>query len=325
MTSVQKPPQQPSERTSRILLRFLVLIVLLLALAMAVWSATTRTLITATEDETFESVGVETRQVVAGTAVNIVSEGSGPVPVILLNGFDIAGGVVWDGVVSELDGYRTVRLDLPGYGMSDRIREPGPGHTVASMAQVVAAYIEEDVLVPPVVVGVGLGGEVAAEIAVTKPELLRGMVLIDVDFWEARSWLRIVERLPFVGDAVTFTFETGGRLADEQWAPWCGEGGWCPSSAQSEARVVASSIVGSTDSIRAFLRTRPASLVPSDLDEIEVPTVLLWSEKGSVPRDSVDRILDEVTIDVELITGDVYQIHLETPGTVADAVESLVG
>lgn len=322
MTGLRQPPKQ--ERTSRILVRILVLIVMLLAFATAVWTATTKTLIRATEDVSLESLDLETRLVRGGTTINIVTEPGGPVPVVFLNGYDISGGVLWDQVVQELGGrYHAVRIDLPGFGMSDRLPTRGAQHTVASMTEVVAAAMESDLDLPAVVVGVGLGGEVAAELAVTKPALVRGIVLIDVDFWERRSWIEIAERLPWIGEALTYTFETGGRFSGSQWAPWCDVGGWCPTPDQAAARDLAASISNSTDSMQAFLRTQPASLVPSDLDVIDVPVVYVWSSEGGVPEDSVERVQAAIPAAIEVLQVDVYQAHLESPSVVAGAVATV--
>ena len=322
MTGLREPPKQ--EKASRVLVRILVLILLLLAVATAIWTTTTKTLLRATEHASFESLEIDTRHTRAGATVNIIEEPGGPVPVVLLHGYDVSGGTLWDGVVSRLDEpYHAVRIDLPGFGMSDRLPEKGPGHTVASMAEVVAAVIESDLDFPAVVVWVGLGGEVAAELALTKPDLVRGIVMIDVDFWESRSWIEIAERLPWIGEAVTYTFETGGQFSMDQWAPWCDEDGWCPTKDQADARDLAASIVNSAASMRSFLRTSPASLVPSDLDLIEVPVTYVWSSRGVVPQNSVDRIATAITEEFELVAVDSHQAQLENPEAVAAAVATV--
>jgi pimeloyl-ACP methyl ester carboxylesterase len=321
MTGLREPPKQ--KNASRLIVRFLVFIVLLTFVAIAIWAATTKTLLDATEEVSLESLDVETRRERGGATVNVVEEDGGPVPVVFLHGYDISGGILWDGVVSELDEqYHAIRIDLPGFGMSDRLPEEGAGHTVASMAEVVAAVIQTDVGSPAMIVGVGLGGEIAAELAVTKPDLVRGLVLVDVDFWEARSWLEFAERLPWVGEAVTYTFETGGRMGVSQWAPWCDEGGWCPTQSQADARELAASVSNSTESMRSFLRTPAASLVPSDLGLIDMPVTYVWSSEGVVSKDSVDRIEAAIVGDFTLLSVDAHQAQLEESGMVAGAVET---
>lgn len=324
MTGLREPPKQ--EKTSRIVARLLVLVLLLAVVAIAIWSATTRTLMNATEDVSLADLEIETRQIVGGLGVNVVTEEGGPTPVVLLNGYDIAGGVVWDGVVPVLgESYHAVRIDLPGFGLSDRLPEPGTSHTVASMAEVVAGVLDADAAESAVFVGVGLGGEVAAELAVIRPDLVLGLVLIDVDFWEEGGWLTFAQRLPFVGEATTYTFEGAGRLGVDRWAPHCGEGGWCPTQSQVEAREVVASVEGTTVSLQAFLETPAASLVPSDLDLISTKVVYLWSESGGVSKSNVDRAIAEIGSGPTLVGVEAYQAHLEAPDLVVQAVDTVGG
>ena len=319
MSGLTEPPKQAA--SSRLVVRFFVLIVFLLALGTGIWTAVTLRQIDRTEDIDTGGLLLENPIIVNGTTINVVTETGGPVPVILLHDVDPAGGVLWDAVAGELGSqYRAVRIDLPGFGLSDRLPTEGPEHTVASMAQVVADVIEARSFgVPVVIAGVGLGGEVGAEVAVTNPDLVRGLVLIDVDFWEGDSWLEIVRKLPLVGRAATFTFETGGVLAPDRWAPNCGSGGWCATADQSSARDLAVSIVGTTDSLRSLLRTPPSSLVPSDLAKIGAPVVYVWSTRGDVPEESVDRVMQELP-EMTLTTIDVWQAHLESPSVIVDAI-----
>jgi pimeloyl-ACP methyl ester carboxylesterase len=216
-----------------------------------------------------------------------------------------------------------MRVDLPGWGLSDRIPEEGTRHTVASMAVQVAEAIEANFDQPAVIAGVGLGGEVAAEVGVNNPELVAGIVMVDVDFYKSDGWLAILEKLPWFGTAVTFAFESAGPFASERWAPHCEEGGWCPSPGQVEARDLAETIEGTTDSIRAYRRTPAASLVPSKLNEITAPVRYLWSQEGEVPRESVDRVLEALPGAEVEVFADAWKAYLDLPGEVAAAIGAM--
>lgn len=323
MTGLSKPPTR--DRPSRIVVRILMLVVLVLAAGVVVWTSVTNQRIDLIEDLPAREIELVDFTIVGGLRVNVVAEPGGEIPVILLHGRDVTGGAMFDAVVAELgDRFQAVRLDLPGYGLSDRLPDEGPGHTVASMAQVVTAVVDERFDTPVVLVGTGLGGKVAAEIAVSSPDIVRGLVLVDVDFWEEDGWKEIIERLPWVGRAATFTFETGGRFSEDIWAPNCATGGWCPSQDQIDVRGLTTTIRGSTDSIRAFLRTRPSALVPSDLADIVAPVSYVWSRDGDVPFDSVERVkqqLPEMTVS-EI---GVWKAHLESPAAVVDAIDAVGG
>ena len=299
------------------------LVILALAAGVVVWTSVTNQRIDLTEDVPSSAIELVDPSVVGGVRVNVVTEPGGPVPVILLHERDIVGSALWDDVAASLGGrFQAVRVDLPGYGLSDRRPDEGPAHTVASMAQVVASVIEERFDLPVVIVGAGLGGKIAAELAVSNPDLVRGVVLVDVDFWEVDGWVGLAERLPWVGRAVTFTFETGGRFAVDMWAPNCDTGGWCPSRQHLAAREIATTIKGSTETMGAFLRTQPSALVPSDLSEIKAPVVFVWSRDGDVPSESVERV-SQALPDMMVTEVDVWKAYLEAPSSVADAVDAV--
>lgn len=321
--SLRPPPKR--ETPSRIVARFTVLLIMVGMVGLAVWSAVINQRIPLIETQTLADLDLEDPSVIDGTTVNVVTEAGGGEPVILLHDVDVAGGVVWDDVVSVLDErFTPIRVDLPGFGLSRRTTEEGPAHTVSAQARVVAGVIEERHGGPVVLVGVGLGGKVAAELAVTAPHLVRGLVLIDVDFWGRDDLVVFLERLPVVGPAFAHTFEAGGVRGLQRWAPHCEEGGWCPTVEQTEARDRATSVAGTTESIAAFRRTPPASLVPSELREISAPVVYVWSTLGEVPVESVERMQDAIP-HLAVTEVEVWRAHLEAPGEVAAAVDTVAG
>ncbi len=316
MTGLRPPPK--SETTSRVFLRFVVLVLLLIVAAAAIWTMVTLDRIELVEDLALEDLENETVVTASGTVLNVVNAGEGTVPLVLLHDVDVAGGVLWDGVVAKLDPrFSVTRVDLPGFGLSERIPEEGSRHTVASMAEEVADVMRQSFGQPAVVAGVGLGGEVAAEIAVTQPDLLAGLVMVDVDFYKPREWDEFLEKVPWFGTAATYALETAGPLAAGRWAPNCESGGWCPSPSQTEARDRAETIVDTSESIHSFRRTPAASQVPSKLGEITTPTHYLWSQAGEVPRESVDRVQEAMPAATVEVVADAWKAHLDTPGVVA--------
>ena len=319
MAGLRPPPRE--EAPSRVVVRMLVLIVLVLAAGVTVWTAVTQQRIELIEDTSLQDLELAPMVSPNGTSINVVREGDGAVPLVLLHDVDIAGNVIWDGVVSSLDERFTVmRVDLPGFGLSDRIPVEGTRHTVASMAVEVGDIIDQAFTEPAVIAGIGLGGEVAAEIAVSSPELVAAVVLVDVDFYKPDGWVEFAEKLPWFGPAATFAFETAGSFSFERWAPHCADDGWCPTLSQVEARELAETIVGTTDSVRAFRRTPAASLVPSKLGDIAVPVHYLWSQQGEVPRDSVDRVLEALPGTQIEVLAEAWKAHLDSPRDVATAI-----
>jgi pimeloyl-ACP methyl ester carboxylesterase len=301
-----------------------VLIVLVVGAGTAIWTEVTRDRIGLIEDVYLDDLDIDPVVTATGTRLNVVAEGEGTVPLVLLHDVDVAGGVTWDGVVSALDArFAVTRIDLPGFGLSERLPTEGSGHTVSSMAEQVSDVIRQSHPGGVMIAGVGLGGEVAAEIAATQPTLVSGLVMVDVDFYKSEGWVEMVEKLPWVGTAATYALETAGPLASDRWAPNCEAGGWCPSRSQIEARDLAETIVDTSESIRAFRRTPAASQVPSKLGEITVPTRYLWSQAGGVPRDSVDKVQKAMPAAAFEVVPEAWQAHLDSPDMVAAAITSL--
>lgn len=322
MTGLQKPPS--TERSSRLFGRLVFLIFLLALVAIAIWTAVTSQRIDLIEATSLESLERADTIEVGGLSINIEEGEGGPIPVILLHDFDVTGSALLEGVAGEVDGrFRPVLVDLPGFGLSQRIPEPGDSHTVAAMAELIASILTERYDLPVVVVGIGLGGQVGAELAVIEPDLVRGLVMVDVDFSPEEDWVDFAEGLPYLGPAVIHTFEAGGRFGVDRWAPDCEDGGWCPSAGQIAARDLAASIEDTTASLSAFLETPRSSLVPSELDAITVPAAYVWSRQGPVPASSVDTITERVP-GMSVLEAAVWKAHLESPQTVVEAVD-LVG
>lgn len=322
---VTQPPKV--QRKTRTFVRFLFLILLLVLAGAAIWHVTTQGHIDLVEDGSVASLNVDPDSLISvdGVRLRAVQHSDGEMPLVLLHDVDIGGSVAMSVLVEAAADFRTVTIDLPGFGLSTRFPEAGEPHTVGNMAETVSGALEQLFTRPVVLAGVGLGGKVAADIAVRHPELVSGLVMVDVDFWARDTWRERSQRLPIIGNSMSYTYETAGRFAIATWAPHCGEpGGWCPTAQQRVDRDAAATLLGSTESVHAFRNTPEASLVPSDLHLIAVPTAYVWSLRGPVPRESVERIKAALP-DMSITDVDTWAVHLEEPDAVADAIRSVSG
>jgi len=321
--SLQKPPSQVAP--SRTAGRLIGLLVLAAIAGLVIYASVTNQRVDLTEDRRTQALELDDTTTVDGIRLNIVEDDGGPEPVVILHDFDVTGGLTVDDVSMALgDPYHGVRIDLPGFGYSDRIPATGPQHTVAGMAQNVAAVIEERYQQPVRVIGVGLGGEIAAELAHTYPNVVSGVVMVDVDLESDPTFAESLEGLPWMGKAATYTWETGGRYALDTWAPHCETGGWCPTEAELAERATIIQLEGTTDSLWSFRRTPTAALAPANLAEISMPAAYVWSTSGAVPEESVDLITAEWA-GVQVFESATFAAHLEDPATVAAALAAVAG
>lgn len=323
MRGLEAPPK--TEKPSRLVARFITLLIFAGAAGVAIYTAVTNQNADLTEDIRPINLDLEDTTVIDGFRTNVRQDEGGPNPVVLLHDVDVAGGLILDDLSAALPGdYHGVRIDLPGFGYSTRMPTEGPQHTAAGMAERLAPVLEErfDAAVP--IIGVGFGGEVAAELAHTFPDLVEGVVMVDVDFWSEPAFPESIQSLPWVGKAAAYTWGTGGRFAVGHWSPYCEEGGWCPTAEEVSLRSLIVEVERTTDSLHAFMSTPDAALAPANLDQIEVPMAYVWSTDGPVTEETVDRLRQE-TAGLAVTESSAFQAHLEDPGTVAGALQSLLG
>lgn len=98
------------------------------------------------------------------------------VPVLFANslGTDLR---VWDAVLPLLpDGLRLIRYDKRGHGLSDA---PSGPYSMDELVADAAAVLDELGVTKAVVVGLSIGGMIAQGLAHARPDLVRGIVLMD--------------------------------------------------------------------------------------------------------------------------------------------------
>jgi pimeloyl-ACP methyl ester carboxylesterase len=323
MKGLQAPPK--TETPSRLVARFLTLLIFAAGAGIVVYTAVTNQRADLAEDIRPVNLELDDTTVVDGFVTNVRVDDGGATPVLILHDVDVTGGLVLEELSAALpETHHGVRLDLPGFGYSTRMPEPGPEHTVAGLADRLVPVLEERFAEPVTIIGVGLGGEVGAELALSYPHLVSGVVMVDVDFWSREPFPASLQSIPWVGKAATYTWQTGGRFALSHWAPYCEDGGWCPSDEQRSVRSVIIEIENTTDSLHAFRRTHEAALAPSNLDQISVPMTYVWSTGGRVTQEIVDRLQESIP-GLVVSESEAHQAHLEDPATVVAAMGLLSG
>jgi pimeloyl-ACP methyl ester carboxylesterase len=158
-------------------------------------------------------VGAHRRVVVNGVGLHVAEVGAGP-PVVFLHGFP----EFWYSWRHQLPavaaaGYRAVAPDLRGYNESDK--PPGiRNYRVSKLADDVAGLIEQLEAGPAVVVGHDWGGIVAWLLVMRRPDLVRGLVVLNAPHPATfsqelsharqflRSWYAFFLQLPWLPEAV---------------------------------------------------------------------------------------------------------------------------
>lgn len=112
---------------------------------------------------------------VAGVEARYSCRGSGP-PLLLLASPLVRAGTYEHAVRSLSRSFTVVCVELPGAGLSSRLREPW---TAGQYAEWTLQLIRHLPLAAPIVVGHGAAAEVATQLARLAPSEVGGVVLVD--------------------------------------------------------------------------------------------------------------------------------------------------
>jgi pimeloyl-ACP methyl ester carboxylesterase len=111
---------------------------------------------------------------VEGLPIYTVAGGDGP-PIVLVHGFGVSGGYMLP-LARVLAESRSVLVpDLPGHGRSGRT---SGAWGIPQMARVLGTWLETMGVREPILVANSMGCQVATMLAVTRPSLVGGLVLI---------------------------------------------------------------------------------------------------------------------------------------------------
>ncbi|HHQ49015.1 MAG TPA: alpha/beta hydrolase, partial [Acidobacteria bacterium] len=244
-------------------------------------------------------------------------------PVLLIHGHTLDHRV-FDEVVAALEGeeLRLLGPDLRGHGRSS---VPPSGYHWSHHAADMATVLETAGASRATVVGFSLGGGVALELALERPGLVGGLVLVDAVLPDRPFEHEFLANLKEVARTVR---SEGVRAAME--GPWAASPLFAPSLAKPGVR----------DRLEAILRDFPGAdylarerdrverdwTVPERLGEITVPATVLVGERDMPGFVAYSReIAGGIPgAQLETVPGCGHLVPLEAPETVARAIVATV-
>jgi pimeloyl-ACP methyl ester carboxylesterase len=214
----------------------------------------------------------ERRLQLAGVSTAVLEGGDGP-PIVLLQGEFAA---VWMRVIPELvASHRVVAPDLPGLGASEVSNGSPDADTAVTWLD---ELIAETCAIPPVLVGKGPGGALAARYAIEHSDRIDRLVLVDTlglaryrpPPGMALSFIRVLVRPTEHGLERSFRrycFADLDRARTEMGERY----EWIAAYALDRFR--APSVKAA---MRTLMRQLAAPIPERELDRIAVPTSLIW-------------------------------------------------
>jgi pimeloyl-ACP methyl ester carboxylesterase len=131
----------------------------------------------------YESAASRYADLPGGIRMHYRDEGSPSAPpVLLIHGFS-ASLHTWEPWVERLtDEYRVISIDLPGHGLT---RAPaGYQASIEAFRDIVHTFARQHNLTNFALAGSSMGGNVAWEYALSYPEQVDGLILVDASGWE---------------------------------------------------------------------------------------------------------------------------------------------
>jgi pimeloyl-ACP methyl ester carboxylesterase len=247
---------------------------------------------------------------------------------LFLHDFDVNGGRQWLPLQELLDGYYRLMPDMVDFGYSTRLGEVGRPHTVVGRAEAAIDLLGALQVERVHVVGAGLGGVVAAQMAALNPDLVVKLVLITPEMYGPEPpWHDRLRSWPVVGEAYNFTFFGASNTASRRYAAGCEGGGWCPDEATRAEREITARVRGTTDAFTAYSATPAATTLPGALSSIAAPTLILWGE-----RDQITPLSDGETLagalasaTLTIVPGTGHRPHLEDPALTGQFIGEFLG
>ncbi len=199
-------------------------------------------------------------------------------PVVFVHGH-LASSASWKEVLTAASAGRpAIAVDLPGFGFSDR---PWPyDYTAAGEARGLVRYLEARGIDKAVLVGNSLGGAEAMFVAVERPDLVEGLVLVAPATPNGPiPWPVRILRTPFLGEAVLAMAArpfVGFGLRHKMYAH---------ASRVTEAAIDDAwrplGVPGTRRAALQAVRTDPAAYRGMEAG-VRAPTLVLWGERDKM-------------------------------------------
>lgn len=224
-----------------------------------------------------------------GLQVHYTDEGSGT-PVLMIHGYggsyrnfaDLAGLMRND--------FRVIRVDLPGFALSDAPQGYDNGEDIVEMyRKFMKDFIPDVVGDTMYVMGNSMGGWMAWEIAADMPDKVKGLVLLCAAGYDMEQVVKTV--VPFLKlKPVHFFLRRGMPLAVSKnkikylYAD--------PSKVQPQSVIAANDLSNKEGNLPWMLKMAASGQVPdtTKISTIQVPTLIIWGVKDNlIPYDHATR------------------------------------
>ena len=230
-------------------------------------------------------------------------------PVVFLHGSMVSGWMWTEQVAALSDTHRTIAPDLPGIGRSGS----EPWTSFAEVAHAVGDAIEARAPDGADIVGLSLGGIIALNLAVLRPETCRSLLVSGVPSAPVSGSLRLLSR----SMAAVYSTSVGSRLIARAFG--------MPDDESREA-FVATATATDPRAIKAIVAEVSVKPLPDGLGTISAPVLAVAGDRDtSIAREGVPLLVSMIPDARGAIVPSVgHQWNAEAPELFTDMVRRWV-
>ncbi len=210
-------------------------------------------------------------------ATTYVQQGQGQPPILLLHGFD-SSLLEFRRFVPQLAAFReTWAIDLLGFGFTDRTQTPTI--TPEAIKQHIYCFWQQLINQPVVLVGASMGGAAAIDFALTYPEAVSHLVLLDSAGFAAGPAMGKFMFSPLDRWATAFLKNPGVRRRISLQAYY--DSAWVT----PDAEVCASlhlECPSWSEALIAFTKSGGYNFLSPLIADITLPTLIIWGRQDKI-------------------------------------------
>ena len=258
----------------------------------------------------------EAERLLAGDVyLRAVRAGQGDTTLLLLHGYAeslMAYRPILDRLATRTS---VVAVDLPGFGLSDK---PDTGYDLTAYVRRLTAFMDSYLPGPVVLVGHSMGGEVAAALALERPNKVVGLILIATAGYGLSDAMETVTSQG--ADVVGWINAAAGELViplhDSKWLAEPDEWRRYDPLLDPAFRAASSRV----------LREFDFTALQSRFGDIRQPTLLIWGERDpTVPYEFGLEIQRAIACSAMLpVERTLHRPHQTEPAIVAQAIEDFL-
>lgn len=240
-----------------------------------------------------------------------VRAGKGEPTLLLLHGYG-ESLLAWQPMFDRLARKsRVIAVDLPGFGLSDK---PPTGYSLDRMTDRLADFLDRWTRGPVIVVGHSLGGELAAALALRRPDRVTGLVLLSP---AGAGLTPAADSVQKAADVMGWLHVASGILLLPIHDPaWLGE-------SDSALAYEPTTEAAYRTAAAAVLREFDFAALRDSFSRIHQPVLLLWGRQDpTVPFTTGERIAAALpSVTFVPLDHTLHRPHQSDPDRVAAAIE----